>query len=133
MAEIIKLETISASASASASALASNPSPDEPQGAALGLARRLLAQPTISAKIRFLNSEGFTNPEIVRILAALLGRPIRPQHVNNVLTRPLKGGKQGRYPTPSSPLAAQLQAEVVRLTTKSESEPDANTEEEEED
>jgi hypothetical protein len=114
MAEIIKLETTSASVSA----LASNPSPDEPQGATLELARRLLEQPTISAKIRFLNSEGFTNPEIVRILTALLGRLIRPQHVNNVLTRPLKGGKQGRYPTPSSPLAAQLQAEVVRLTTK---------------
>lgn len=45
---------------------------------------------TVSAKIRYLNSEGFSRGDISRIMTELEGRLVRYQHVRNVLITPLK-------------------------------------------
>ncbi len=45
---------------------------------------------TTSSKIRHLSSLGKTRVEIVKIISEHQGRPIRYQHVRNVLEQPLK-------------------------------------------
>jgi hypothetical protein len=52
--------------------------------------QELLQQSNWSQKIRYLASEGFKNSTIAHILSELRGYEMRPQHVNNVLTKPLK-------------------------------------------
>ncbi len=64
-----------------------------------------------SQKIRYLKSEGFRNSSISHILSELRGYPLSQQHVNNVLSRPLKGGNQGRNrgrPQEEDPLADKV-------------------------
>jgi hypothetical protein len=46
--------------------------------------------PTTSAKIRAMNADGYSNSAITKMLKYADGRPIRYQHVRNVLTTPLK-------------------------------------------
>jgi hypothetical protein len=72
------------------------------------VAETLVSLPNWSSKIRYLNSEGFTNGDISRILTALRGKKLRLQHVSNVLNRPLKGGRQGRRPALLSSRAQEL-------------------------
>ena len=49
-----------------------------------------------SHMIRSLNSEGKSRSEIVKIISESQGKPIRYQHVRNVLITPLKKGfKEG--------------------------------------
>jgi hypothetical protein len=69
------------------------PSPTEAEQtdtAADQIAAELLKQPTWSAKIRYLASQGFRNRSISTILSELRGYPLSMQHVNNVLSNPLK-------------------------------------------
>ena len=47
--------------------------------------------PSKSAAIRSLSAEGKTRSEIVKIISEAQGRPIRYQHVRNVLITPLVG------------------------------------------
>lgn len=44
----------------------------------------------ISAKIRYLTSEGFSRGDVSRIMTEREGRLVRYQHVRNVLITPLK-------------------------------------------
>jgi hypothetical protein len=53
----------------------------------------LKSLPTTSSKIRYLNSKNYSRGEIVTIMTQHLGRPIRYQHVRNVLITPLTGPK----------------------------------------
>jgi hypothetical protein len=51
--------------------------------------------PNWSAKIRYLHSQGFRKSTIALILGEIRGYTMSPQHVSNVLSRPLKGTGQG--------------------------------------
>jgi hypothetical protein len=50
--------------------------------------------PTLSARIRYLDSKGMSRGDIQRTLTQHEGREIRYQHVRNVLVTPVKQPKQ---------------------------------------
>lgn len=56
----------------------------------------LVDAPTWSAKIRLLHRYEFRNSSIALIITSLRGYPMSPQHVNNVLQRPLKSEQGAR-------------------------------------
>jgi len=56
----------------------------------------LVAAPTWSAKIRLLHMYEFRNSSIALIISQLRGYTMSPQHVNNVLQRPLKSEQGAR-------------------------------------
>lgn len=45
--------------------------------------------PTVSQRIRFLDSENFTRSQITKLITNASGGPLRYQHVRNVLVTPL--------------------------------------------
>jgi len=45
--------------------------------------------PTVSARIRYLDSEGFTRSQITKLITNASGGELRYQHVRNVLLTPL--------------------------------------------
>lgn len=78
------------------------------------IAKELLNQDlNWSQKIRYLHSEGFKNSSIAHILSELRGWPMRPQHVNNVLQRPLKGRPQ-RSPTPQEEQRSSMIIQLLK-------------------
>lgn len=65
-----------------------------------------------SEMIRYLHSAGFKKSSIAHIITEYRGYVMTPQHVNNVLSRPLKGTGQGsrvgRPPMSEDPRAREL-------------------------
>lgn len=77
------------------------------------ITKELTSMPNWSAKIRYLHSEGFRNSSISNILSELRGYHLSPQHVNNVLKRPLKG------PGRSNPrIVDPREQQIVRMLPK---------------
>lgn len=97
-----------------------NTSTDAEAGAEAGaedlerVAETLLKLSNWSQKIRYLSSEGFSTSSISKILTALRGRLLRPQHVNNVLQAPLKGQTHRGRPPERDPRADSLLVELAR-------------------
>jgi hypothetical protein len=60
------------------------------------ITKELFDAPTWSAKIRLLHRYEFKNSAIAHIISELRGYPMSPQHVNNVLQRPLKSEQGAR-------------------------------------
>ena len=89
----------------------------DPDSDSLRIARELEAQPNWSAKIRYLSLEGFRNSSISHILTELRGYYLSPQHVNNVLKRPLKGSGVGR---PAAGHRDPRESTIVSLVKRSE-------------
>jgi len=103
--------------------------PQQPESPEIDrIVRELQELPSYSAQIRYLAAEGFRKSSIAHILGELRGKPMSSQHVNNVLSRPLKGTGQGnragRPPTAEDPrtraVIRALPKPVVTLIKKDE-------------
>lgn len=55
--------------------------------------QHLQTLPTTSAKIRYLDSQRLSRGAIVKVMEQHLGRPIRYQHIRNVLITPVNQPK----------------------------------------
>lgn len=82
-------------------------SEDEDEDEAEQIAQELMTALNWSARIRYLFSKGFKKSSIAFILGEVRGYPMSSQHVNNVLSRPLKGTGQGSHRGPGRPKPAE--------------------------
>lgn len=62
-----------------------------PAGVSMNAAqtKAVSALPTVSARIRYLNDEGYSRGEITKLIPNASGGQLRYQHVRNVLVTPI--------------------------------------------